>query len=324
MTAPRVASGRASDARSRLFTFLDRRAGRLESRSHAAAGRIAAPTARLLAAYRSALSRDEWRAAIVSEIRPHPILAYLHEDPFSSHGFRKPRGYEGDAVLLDFVYGGGASSVWVENATPLGAALYRECVRHPSFAALRARRDYLGVELAASCAAARRPEILSVACGHLREATVLHGKRSDALPGRLVALDQDPETLATAQADHASLPLDARQISVLALLRGDQQLGQFDFIYLAGLYDYLSDDTARRLTRQLTDMLKPGGRLLTANMLPDLPAAAYMEAVMDWWLIYRTLAEFETLSLDLGPGYRVASHTGPYVGYVNIEKERAR
>jgi SAM-dependent methyltransferase len=129
--------------------------------------------------------------------------------------------------------------------------------------------------------------------------------------------------LATAQADHRALPLNARQISVLDLLRGGQQLGAFDLIYSAGLYDYLSDTTARRLTRQLAGMLKPGGHLLIANMLPGLPAAAYMEAVMDWWLIYRTLAQFAALSSDLGSAYRVTTHTGPYVAYIDIAKEGA-
>ncbi len=37
-------------------------------------------------------------------------------------------------------------------------------------------------------------------------------------------------------------------------------------------------------------MLKPGGRLLLANYadpLPDSDFKAYMEAFMDWWLLYR-------------------------------------
>jgi hypothetical protein len=167
VTATRVAASRASSARSRLFKFLDRSAGRLERRGHAADGRIATPIASLLGRYRSFLSLDEWRVAIVNQIRPHPMLAYLHEDPFSSHGFRKPRGYEGDAVLLDFIYGGGASSVWVKNASlwerssiANACSIFVRCAAGPP--RLPGRR------LAASCAAGGRTEIPSVACGHLR------------------------------------------------------------------------------------------------------------------------------------------------------------
>jgi hypothetical protein len=35
-------------------------------------------------------------------------------------------------------------------------------------------------------------------------------------------------------------------------------------------------------------MLKPGGRLLVANFLHDLPNVGYMESFMGWPLIYRS------------------------------------
>ena len=52
------------------------------------------------------------------------------------------------------------------------------------------------------------------------------------------------------------------------------------------LADYLSQRFARVLTRTLFEMLKPGGRLLVANMTPETNAA-YLEAFMDWWMTYR-------------------------------------
>jgi hypothetical protein len=108
---------------------------------------------------------------------------------------------------------------------------------------------------------------------------------------------------------------------VLTLLRSGQELGVFDFIYSAGLYDYLSEDTAVRLTSKLASMLKPGGRLLIANMMPSLPSAGYMEAVMDWWLIYRTTQELKSLSAGVGTGYKVTTSRRPFVAYMVIEKQ---
>src|SRR3982750_2707987 len=42
--------------------------------------------------------------AFVSEVRRHPICPAIHEEPFSRRAFDKPRGYAGDAPMLDLVY----------------------------------------------------------------------------------------------------------------------------------------------------------------------------------------------------------------------------
>jgi SAM-dependent methyltransferase len=243
----------------------------------------------------------------------------MYEDPFSAHGFRKPRGYPGDAVLLDFIYGSGANAGLIASASQLGAALHREFMGHPTSIAIRGRRDHLRERLASLCRSGRRPHILSVACGHLREADVLDAAPEAVRPGRFVALDQDPATLEVAQSDHRQIEMEVIQASVLTLLRSGDTLGSFDFIYSAGLYDYLSDDVGRRLTAKLARMLNPRGRLLIANMLPELPSAGYMEAAMDWWLIYRTIPQLRALAEGLGGAYRLLTYQQPYIGYLEIE-----
>lgn len=196
-------------------------------------------------------------------------------------------------------------------------------MERPSFVAIRNRRDYLSSRLAALCRTGGRPHILSVACGHLREADSLDSAilesailNSAIRPGRFVALDQDPATLEVAKSDHRGIGIEPVQASVLTLLRSGPELGAFDFIYSAGLYDYLSDDVARRLTAKLAGMLNPHGRLLIANMLPELPAAAYMEAVMDWTLVYRTLPQVKNLA---GAAHRVVTFERPFIAYMEIE-----
>jgi extracellular factor (EF) 3-hydroxypalmitic acid methyl ester biosynthesis protein len=279
---------------------------------------IVAPIASALNGYRARVSREEWRETVERDLRTHPVVALLHQDPYTCYGFHKPRGYAGDAVLLDFIYGGGTTTPLVESATAMGSAIYHQCLRHPSSAAIRARRDHLASRMAALCRNGGCPDILSVGCGHLREAGRLERR---AVPtGRFVALDQDAAILEVALADHPSLLIESAQRSIFSLLRSGQQLGTFDFIYSAGLYDYLSDDFASRLTEKLAAMLNPNGRLLIANMLTDFPGAGYMEAIMDWWLIYRTGAQLKRLAGRAAGVKRVRVYRKRHIAYMEIVK----
>jgi len=55
--------------------------------------------------------------------------------------------------------------------------------------------------------------------------------------------------------------------SVRQLLSGKTNLGRFDFVYAAGLFDYLSGPVAAALTRRLFEMTRPGGMMLIPNFV---------------------------------------------------------
>jgi extracellular factor (EF) 3-hydroxypalmitic acid methyl ester biosynthesis protein len=65
--------------------------------------------------------------------------------------------------------------------------------------------------------------------------------------------------------------------------------------------------------------------LLVANMLPGFQAAGYMEAIMDWWLIYRTAAEMEALARAVvesgGFTMRTFNDSGDDIVYLEIRRE---
>src|SRR6266567_498817 len=73
-------------------------------------------------------------------------------------------------------------------------------------------------------------------------------------------------------------------------------------IYSAGLYDYLPEATAVRLTAKLFNMLQAGGKLVLVNFTPDLRDAGYMESVMQWWLLYRTERQMQYLVSKIPSG----------------------
>src|SRR5437868_1319390 len=117
---------------------------------------------------RSRLPADEWSHFLHSVCLRHPIKAMIHQSPFTRRAFEKPRGYSGDAIVLDFIYG----ALKLPDETPdFGKALYHQWeFQTPSCRSVRARRDLLTYMVDKLAAHIPSPKILSVACGHLREA----------------------------------------------------------------------------------------------------------------------------------------------------------
>ena len=62
------------------------------------------PLFRFLNEIRLSTNKAEWKALLNKVILAHPISKLLHQDPCTHHSFTKPRGYPGDADLLDFFY----------------------------------------------------------------------------------------------------------------------------------------------------------------------------------------------------------------------------
>ena len=48
-------------------------------------------------------------------------------------------------------------------------------------------------------------------------------------------------------------------------------------------------------------MLRSGGKLLVANFAVYPPESAYMEAFMDWWLVYRDEPQMRALTAEIAP-----------------------
>ncbi len=215
----------------------------------------------------------------------HPLRQLLHEDPFTARAFSKPRGYAGDAPLLDFMYG--HEEGWpVPEASELGKRIFAWTTRSSACEAVRARRGFIADMVDRLANEQPQPHILSIAAGHLREALLCAAVKRRKV-GRYVALDSDRDSLAEVQRSCGRFGVETVAASVRQLLTGRVELGHFDFVYATGLFDYLPLAAAQRLTGAMFQMLRPRGQLLVVNFLPGIPDVGYMESYMDWKLIYR-------------------------------------
>lgn len=242
---------------------------------------------------KSASEPEVWEK-VGAQCLAHPLAQRIHEDPFASRCFKKPRGYAGDAVLIDYLYTRDCHLGEADEVSPLGERIFEFTRDIPAGHAVRKRRDMMAKVIDEVCAHVERPHILSVACGHLREAklsqAVLGGRA-----GRFVALDQDDLSLQLVEREVSGYGVTPVCNSIKALFRGPVAEEKFDLIYSTGLYDYLDDRIATKLTQRMFDMLNPNGRLVLANFIPDIVCSAYMEALLDWKLIYRSAEQMTAL-----------------------------
>ena len=229
----------------------------------------------------------------IATVREHELFTIAHQDPYSERAFTKPRGYAGDAVMMDYVYRG----VPAAGTTDLGKTVFTGTTRGSMGLSVLFRRQLLTACINEVASNRADFNILSVASGHCREIEgSLLANPALAKAGRLVAFDQDEESCKTVKRDYAAYPVDVVCASVRKLLAGDESfLGKFDLIYSAGLFDYLTDPVAKKLVSVMAAMLKPGGKLLVGNFAPSSSGRGYMELFLDWNLIYRDAAELRRL-----------------------------
>lgn len=222
--------------------------------------------------------------------RNHPLCSKLLLDPYCAHSARRPRGYAGDADLIDMIYTRRPPA----GGTPAGLDLFATSIEFQASEGVRKRRDFAESELLKAHKAGKR--ILSLACGHFREGTLLIGQDL----GNITVVDQDQLSLDVVRADHGHR-LNCVEANVIRFLKSAALRGeQWDYIYTLGLTDYFDERAMALFHKLLKPCLAPDGHILLANFVPDHLAVGWMDAVMDWQLICRTEQDLENHARAVG------------------------
>lgn len=235
------------------------------------------------------------------------LWPYIMGAAFMQRTNLKPRGYAGDAVMMDMLYDNKFVGRYAFNKL-----LHKHPVEHAAAQAVRNRRVLVPQMMRELLATSdRRPfNILSVACGPARELEDFFKTDEDCDRLHITLLDQDDEALAAARmmvdvmGQRRQRPLNVKWVndSVRTLLRTRDlaaKVGRFDFIYTMGMFDYLTPPVARALMAKLYDLLQPGGAMVVGNYHASNPSRYYMAYWLDWILYYRTEAEMLELTAPL-------------------------
>lgn len=262
-------------------------------------------------------SNDYWNQVVRPHCNAHPLVDIYVQDPYTRRAREKPRGYAGDAVMLDFVY----SRTPPAGTSPVGVQTFEMTPGSLAAEGVRWRAEFLAREIDEVADRFGCARVFALAAGHLRE--LRHSKAfAEGRIEQVVAMDQDAESLAVVASEYAGSVVITQLGSVRGILKGEVSLHGFHLAYAAGLYDYLPEPQAQALSARLFDMLAPGGKLIVPNFLASNHGRGYMESFMDWHLIVRDREQIERLDSRGGGGITRRYFEDPFgvVGYLELTK----
>lgn len=245
----------------------------------------------------------------------HPLLLRA---PFVYRTFAKPLGYAGDYEMVNQIIGdprqGNSTYFQIINSFFLKAAVAE---------AHRNRIDilveYLMKAAATAQAQGRQVNILNVGCGPAVEIQ------------RFIEQHPNPDAIAFTLMDFSEVTLDytkariqevsertGKKVAVKYVNESVHQLLKrasrrddllqdttFDFVYCAGLFDYLSDKVCSRLLQYFVSRTRLGGTVMVTNVHARNPHKNVMEHLLEWHLIYRDEASFEAVLPELRDNTRL-------------------
>jgi extracellular factor (EF) 3-hydroxypalmitic acid methyl ester biosynthesis protein len=249
---------------------------------------------------RSALIPDDWK----SLVKTSPVIRswrfFLSLDPYTRWGLVKPRGYPGDATLMDFAYAHPSIQEHLAVTGSVGLQIYAETSAAQQSQSARERIEFVRGELSERSQGGPF-SVASLAAGHARELEGLEAGVASRITS-FSAIDNDPESLRAAQTSAAGIPFTAARRNVIKHEFAD--LPSTDLVYSLGLFDYLADEVAEAVLEKMLRLTARGGRCIVANLASDAANLGYCEAIMDWWMIARTSEQMTRL------GRRAAERSG--------------
>ena len=238
----------------------------------------------------------------------HPLLLC---SPFMHRIYRKPLGYAGDYEMVSMIlrdpHEGGSLFAKVLNTWFLGQAPAE---------AHRNRVKYLTGKLREeSLRAVRRKQrmrVLNLGCGPAGEVHAFIQEEELSNHASLTLLDFNDETIRdTGNALRAANARYSRTTEINMVKRSVHQVlkdgnkgsniqgaGSFDYVYCAGLFDYLTDRTCKQLMNIFFELLAPGGLLVATNVDSFNPIRNIMGYIFEWRLVERNGTEFMNLIPD--------------------------
>jgi 2-polyprenyl-3-methyl-5-hydroxy-6-metoxy-1,4-benzoquinol methylase len=229
-------------------------------------------------------------------------------------GYLKPNGYPGDYLFLDHIYTNYCSEnpkykIWDEYVQQNGAT-----------DAVRNRKEYFKYLVKTKSKTVPKLNVLNVVSGSGREISELFSTNSIKnvhiscveIDDNAIALSKELNKDNLDRIDYANSNIFRYRTEKL-----------YDFIWAAGLFDYLNDKVFVKLLKRLKSFLSAGGEMVIGNFnSANNPSKNYMEILGDWHLIHRSEEQLLQLAREAGFNEReihVSSMPDNMILYLHIQ-----
>ncbi|MAX23180.1 MAG: SAM-dependent methyltransferase [Phycisphaeraceae bacterium] len=261
----------------------------------------------------------------------HPLIMI---SPFMHRTYEKPLGYAGDYEMVNMLL----RDPW-EGANTYAKLINAILVKSDTAQAHRNRIDLLVQRLSNECQRVKaqgrdRIKILNVGCGPAAELVrfIRNSDLSDMLD--IEMMDFNEETLVYAENEIIKAIKECKRktnvrfvhLSIHDLLRATSRQSEplplalnYDYVYCAGLFDYLPDKRCQRLIKLFYQWVNPGGMVAITNVHPKHSIKGFLEHIQEWVVILRTEDELLRLAGDLGTRKIESEPTGINV-FLDIRK----
>jgi extracellular factor (EF) 3-hydroxypalmitic acid methyl ester biosynthesis protein len=235
----------------------------------------------------------------------HPLLLC---SPFVYRTFQKPLGYAGDYEMVNMMFRDPR-----EGGSLFARMVNTYALQLPPIIAHRNRISYLSDRIAEEtrrvAAKSRLARFYSLGCGPAHEVQRFLAQDALSSQASITLADFNDETLAhTNGVLHELKQRHGRATQIQTIKRSVHHIlkqadrtiqypagEQYDAIYCAGLFDYLSDKVCRKLIEIFFDMLAPGGLLIATNV-DTHRARNEMECFLEWHLVHRNTEQMLALA----------------------------
>ncbi len=274
---------------------------------------------------------EETASQVPMELRPihrsyskrqlHPFMLCA---PFAYRAYQKPLGYAGDYEMINMMLRDP-----FEGGSLFAKMLNFNFLNQPTCEAHRNRIKYLTQKLAAETQRVAREggtaRILNLGCGPAREVQDFLAQSDLSDKAEFILMDFNDETLEFVRKSLESLKHQWHRTTLISVVKKSVHVilkdsykpspgpeeKRYDFIYCAGLFDYLEDRICRRVMDYFYGLLEPGGLLLATNVTPASPLRSLMEGILEWPMIYRDHLQMAVLKPETAPEDAVQVSTEP-------------